>query len=583
MSSPRSSHRRLAVYAAAVTMIVAVAIILLALGPVAAPPGAAQGRYRPLYDGPGDYVRGIFSGGIMRWVKVHIPEGYSPDAAVPLVLNYHGAGSNFHQQALLTGMSAKADKEGFIVVYPQASNWEAYWIPELQSPIDLDFTRDLLDHLERNLSIDPARVYATGFSSGGGMVDRLACSLSERIAAVGPVAGGYQYWQPCAPVRPVPIVFFHGTADPLALYTEVIRGQFYSIPDWAQAWAERNGCDPIPIFNFQEGDVYGETWENCSQGANVTLYAVKDGGHVWPGSRYGLALEYADATALMWDFFESHPMPQQVARSETDHSLGSYPEPVHARVDVGGYWLYITCQGRKRHDDNPTVILEAATGVEAREGQWGTLPGQIGEFTRVCMYDRAGIGWSDPSSIQPRTAQVVADELHALLQGLGEEGPVVLVAHSLGGYFSQLYVATYPQDVAGMVLIDALHEDLVEVLGDLLDAEESTYYGSTLLGAEIDVAASRSELERMRQGGETPLGDLPLVVIARSQPSSRGDLGVVEEEERRARWQELQRDLAGLSTNSTFVTVDESGHFIHFDQPELVVDAIRDVVEGGRR
>jgi pimeloyl-ACP methyl ester carboxylesterase len=197
------------------------------------------------------------------------------------------------------------------------------------------------------------------------------------------------------------------------------------------------------------------------------------------------------------------------------------------------------------------------------------------------MYDRAGIGWSDPSPVGPRTAQQVADELHTLLRGLGEQGPVVLVAHSLGGYFSQLYAAAYPEDVAGLVLIDALHEDLVQSFGDLLSSEEHAYYSSTLVGDEIEVAASRDELYQMRAGGEPPLGNLPLLVIARSQLPFRGDLTPEEQDKRQARWLELQRDLASLSANSEFVTTDGSGHFVHLDQPELVVGAIRDLLRGG--
>lgn len=527
------------------------------------------------YDGPGDYVRGIESGGTMRWFKVHIPEGYEPDTPWPLVLSYHGSGSNFDQQAILSRFSVKADEEGFIAVYPQGSGWEAVWrIPELS---EINFTRSLIEHLERHLSIDPSRIYATGFSNGGGMADRLACDLSDRIAAVGPVAGGYLYSEPCEPQRPVPIVFFHGTDDPLAPYVERIGNETYTIPDWAQAWADRNGCNPTPVVDFQEGDVYGETWSGCDQDAEVKLFAVQGAGHIWPGSHYAMALQYTDATAVMWDFFQAHPMPpDEVKPTPEIAAAGQSPEPVHARVDIGGYWLYITCQGYK-HEDVPTVILESAAGIEANEGLWETLPGRIAEFTRVCTYDRAGVGWSDPSPTYPRTAQIVADELYALLRSFGETEPVILVAHSLGGWFSRLYAATYPQDVAGLVLLDTAHEDFMDAFVEGV-AGEYTYVQGIDAEPGLDVALSQAELGAEREGQATPLGELPLVVIARGQQAPNPDLTAEDLQEKLKRWQEVQADLATLSTDSTFIVAEESGHFIHLYQPELVVDVIRQMI-----
>jgi polyhydroxybutyrate depolymerase len=259
-----------------------------------------------VYEGAGDYVQSIMSNDTIRWFKIHIPEGYEPATPVPLVLNYHGAGSSFKEQELLTQMSVKADAEGFIVAYPQARGQIATW--RGTDTLDLEFTRDLVDHLEHNLNIDPARIYATGFSAGGGMAIMLACSLGDRIAAIAPVAAGYDYWNQCQPERPVSVVIFHGTSDSRALYAEMIGGRLYSVPDWAQAWAERIGCDPTPVLDFREGDVFGESWSGCEQGAGVALYAVKEGGHVWPGSWYGLAPQYTDATEKIWEFFEAHPI-----------------------------------------------------------------------------------------------------------------------------------------------------------------------------------------------------------------------------------------------------------------------------------
>jgi polyhydroxybutyrate depolymerase len=169
---------------------------------------------------PGDYVEAIESGGQTRHYRLHVPPGYRPDEPVPLVINLHGLGSSMDQQALLSGASEKADEAGFVVVYPQGSDVPRMWHGE-PSPAgreDVQFIRELVAHLQERLNIDPDGIYATGFSNGGGMAHRLACDLSDTIAAIGPVAGAYLLDERCAPERPVPVIAFHGTADPIVPY-----------------------------------------------------------------------------------------------------------------------------------------------------------------------------------------------------------------------------------------------------------------------------------------------------------------------------------------------------------------------------
>jgi pimeloyl-ACP methyl ester carboxylesterase len=244
-------------------------------------------------------------------------------------------------------------------------------------------------------------------------------------------------------------------------------------------------------------------------------------------------------------------------------------------VDIGEYALFIDCQG----EGSPTVILDAGMGMDGRT--WLHVQPKIARFTRVCSYDRAGLGGSDPSPVKPHTAQVMADELYALLTQTGIEGPYVLVAHSFAGYVDRLFAASYPEMVVGMVLVDTPHED--QGYGTTLDAygpEDAAWdnrEGVTV--AEWD--ASRAEVRATRSADdETPeLGDRPLVVLSVSAPIFAGEDTT---EEQVARWEELQADLSTLSSNSSSIRVADSGHLVQNDQPNVVIDAVRQVVEAVR-
>jgi polyhydroxybutyrate depolymerase len=256
---------------------------------------------------PGTYNEEIFSDGQSRQYRLHVPSSYQPVKPVPLVLGFHGAGSTGGEFEAYSGLSALANQAGFIAVYPQGlgelTNWDT--MPNSQG---VPFVRDLLDSLEARCSIDPARIYATGHSRGGGMVNRLGCELSDRIAAIGPVSGDYDYSEDCSPSRPVAVVAFHGTDDPTIPYNGFgLPGQMHEsylrigtpIPNWAAAWGERNGCSSKPAIIFQEGRVSCQEWRDCQAGADVLLYTVNGGTHDWPGE--------VNAIKMTWDFFAQHP------------------------------------------------------------------------------------------------------------------------------------------------------------------------------------------------------------------------------------------------------------------------------------
>lgn len=224
------------------------------------------------------------------------------------MIGFHGAGSTGAQFESYTGFSDIADRFGFIAVYPQGigevSNWDT--MPNSQ---DVPFVRELIDEIEARCNIDPQRIYATGHSRGGGMANRLGCELADRIAAIGPVSGDYGFSETCSPSRAVPVVAFHGTADPAIPYNgfglpEEMRYSYTRlgtpVTSWAAAWAERNGCDSTPSMVFQFDPVTDQGWDHCSEGADVVLYTIQGGTHDWPTA--------VDAAQMIWVFFSKHPL-----------------------------------------------------------------------------------------------------------------------------------------------------------------------------------------------------------------------------------------------------------------------------------
>lgn len=261
---------------------------------------------------PGNYVETLTVNGEVRQYRLHIPSTYNPDNAVPLVVNLHGLDSNATQQEQVSQMSTKADQIGFIVVYPEGLGNPQTWHvgPRAEADADLQFIRDLIEHLKTQLNIAPGHIYATGISNGAQMSNRLGCEMADIFAAIAPVSGGYPPSQECRPIHPVAVVAFHGTADQILPY----EGQgrlLLPVREWASAWAARNGCDATPSITFQQGEVTGETWSHCQEGAEVVLYTIQGRGHSWPGSDMPPEITTQDinATDVIWEFFASHPMP----------------------------------------------------------------------------------------------------------------------------------------------------------------------------------------------------------------------------------------------------------------------------------
>jgi polyhydroxybutyrate depolymerase len=288
---------------------------------------------------PGDHIELLQVGGLRREYRLHIPPNYDPDTPTPLVMVFHGRGGAADKLDGTTQFAAKADEEGFIVVYPQGLSDPSVWFYGMEGqglPDDAQFVSEIIDSLASRLNIDPARVYAAGFSNGGGFANWLACKLTDKIAAFGSVAGSYQFTEQCSPSRPAPIVALHGYADDSVPYNgEMERAGIPPVRDWAADWAARNGCDAefTEMPANDNGSIIARTWRGCLDDAEITLYSLEGFGHYWPrldAPSSHPSRSDIDATDIMWDFFTAHPMPDEPSAAVTpvvETSIDFPPEP----------------------------------------------------------------------------------------------------------------------------------------------------------------------------------------------------------------------------------------------------------------
>lgn len=310
-------------------------------------------------------------------------------------------------------------------------------------------------------------------------------------------------------------------------------------------------------------------------------------------------------------------------RRTTAADFAQFPPPGQ-RVDVGGYSLHIYCTGE---GSGSTVVVDAGAG-DFSTGWQGIQP-EVSKSARICTYDRAGYGWSD-SSPHPRTATQMSKELHQLLVNANIEPPYILVGHSLGGLTMRVYASLYPDEVAGMILVDAGHEDQLERLPPeylrLYDRQQSYFgvmgfmsrfgllrmIGNSAKGAELAppqvvklpkevqliylmmishpsyfdtmVAELRALPEisaEVRATGK--LGDMPLFILTADSPDEAAlqSIGLGDDfpaAELQQTFNDLQTEFESLSTNSTHILVKDSTHAINLDQPGVVIKAILDMV-----
>jgi polyhydroxybutyrate depolymerase len=288
------------------------AVLAIVIGPAVAFIAVAVAWFRM----EGETNGTIVTSGETRKYLLYVPKTYDRSKPTPLVISMHGGALRPAAEMEISRWNDVADEHGFIVVYPSGSGIPRVWH---NGPQDVRFISDLIDKLEAEYNIDPARIYADGMSVGGGMSFALSCRLSDRIAAIGAVAGAQAYLtvDECGDSRPVPTVAFHGTADKFALYqggsSPIAPGTFPNIPDWTARVARRNQCKGDPSDTRISPSVRRLAYTNCAENADVVLYSVEGGGHTWPGGKplpewiVGRTTREINASSVMWEFFVQHP------------------------------------------------------------------------------------------------------------------------------------------------------------------------------------------------------------------------------------------------------------------------------------
>ncbi len=271
--------------------------------------------------------------GHQRTVIVHVPRNSSDTTPLALVLNLHGSGSTALEQVEFSGMNVTSNHDGFIVAYPQGLipdgsgfDWNIPGVPLIggrpvpsNSANDVKFLTSLVGVLEHRYCINSREIYATGFSGGAREASQLACDESTVFAAVAPVSG-LRRPSPCPTSRAVPVIAFHGSADPVDPFAG--HGQAYwtySVPTAEKYWAEKDQCSLRPTTSTPASGATLTTYSKCADGATVELYELAGEGHEWPGgptmptsltALLGPQSDAVSASALMWAFFLAHPMPK---------------------------------------------------------------------------------------------------------------------------------------------------------------------------------------------------------------------------------------------------------------------------------
>lgn len=270
-----------------------------------------------------------------RWFLLTTPTAHDGTDPLPLVVEFHGLAEGAAIAAEMGQMDTIAEREGFVMAYPNGSGSPVRWNQHLDAEPNHDFelVTELLDTLGDELCIDEARVYATGLSYGAIMSSALACAMPDRFAAIAPVAG-VEHPVACEPNRPVPLLAFHGTDDAILMFNGGVGDLGAALsggtpkppskpadldgagyPAAVKAWAQANGCGAATDERRSE-HVLERTYD-CEPNAEVRFLIIEGGGHSWPGSAFSRSIERIvgpttdelDASEELWSFFSRHALP----------------------------------------------------------------------------------------------------------------------------------------------------------------------------------------------------------------------------------------------------------------------------------
>jgi len=262
---------------------------------------------------PGDSQRTLTVDGLERSYLLHIPPGLDSLQPAPVVFAFHGSTENAIYFQQYTGFNDTADKNSFILVYPNGVNrdWNLGGSPPLETGIDdFAFVRKMIEDLGTIVQIDPKRIYSTGFSAGANFSYRLACEMFDTFAAIAPVEG-WLFTNPCQPQQPVAVFHVHGSKDAYegqtvsmianGVYVDVV---FPPVEQAIATWVKLDGCNGAALIEKQ-GVVTHTVYPDCRAGTVVELSVINGGSHAWP-SPYAFP---SISTQGIWDFFKAHPKP----------------------------------------------------------------------------------------------------------------------------------------------------------------------------------------------------------------------------------------------------------------------------------
>jgi len=289
--------------------------------------------------GPGDHTLALKVGKLKRSYIVHVPPKYDANRPMPVVLMLHGRGGNARAAMKQTGWHRKADREGFLAVFPEGirpdpsrrarfvgnpQTWNdgsgRFYAGKNQID-DVGFTKALIDDLISRFAVDGQRIYVTGFSNGSSMTYRLGVELSDRIAAIAPVASSGLRIEDPKLKRPIPMITIQGSADPrnpleggdIRIFGRIDKRP--PIRESVESWARLLDCPPTPKTIRDQDGIKGVRYGPGKEGAEVVFYTVEGMGHIWPGAKrvlpkrlVGEPTDKLNGTDLIWEFFKKHAM-----------------------------------------------------------------------------------------------------------------------------------------------------------------------------------------------------------------------------------------------------------------------------------
>ncbi|MCG7406861.1 alpha/beta hydrolase [Paenibacillus sp. ACRRX] len=292
------------------------------------------------------------------------------------------------------------------------------------------------------------------------------------------------------------------------------------------------------------------------------------------------AVKSLAALAMMWSFLALGTIAQAAPYNTSLASSKATSSEFHGKINLGAYSLYVNLMG-ETHEDVPSVVFDSGNGDDSTI--WSQVAPQISTFTQTFTYDRVGLGQSDQAAGLDRSAKGSAERLHSLLHKAQVKGPYLLVSHSIAGLYAREFQALYPDEVAGIVFVDSSYENMEASLfpapdftdtdrRNIMEADLSNGTGVPIEGSYHDLLTSYQQVEAAR--AQDSLRNVPISVLTGGNHGYPPNFGNMEQ-----RWANLQLNLASLSNFTTHHIDPDHGHYLHTQNPQLVIQHISDLIQ----